>query len=1129
MHRHFFSTGGISMLKNITHGVSVWEEDTVIPTYQIGKPDKNPMFLEKRVYQGSSGRVYPHSVIDKITDTKVDKTYHALFLENKYLFVMILPELGGRIQRAYDKTNHFDFVYYNHVIKPALVGLAGPWISGGIEFNWPQHHRPSTFDPVNYKIIHNDDGSCTVCVGEIENMFRTKGITSITLYPDKAYIELKTQLYNRTELPQTFLWWANPAVAVNDNTQSIFPPDVTAVMDHGKRDVSTFPIATGTYYKIDYSSGVDISRYKNIPVPTSYMAYHSDFDFVGGYDHAKKAGILHIADHHISPGKKQWTWGCGDFGKAWYRNLTDSDGPYVELMTGCFTDNQPDFSWLAPYEEKCFTQYFMPYKKVGMIQNANIHVAVNLELTEKGLHVAAYATSEYKDAHLIVRAGNRTCIDRKITISPENTYDEVFPVGKEIKISQCRIEIDDASGKEIIECTPKEKSISKIPDPAKEPPLPADVKSTEDLYLYGLHVEQYHHATYEASDYYLEGLRRDPMDIRLNNAYGLLLMRRGKYKEAQKYFETAVKKLTRSNPNPYDGEPYFNLGLSLKYQGKTAKAYDDFYKSTWNGAWQDAGFYQVACIDAAKGDFQSALEHVERSILRNYHSMKARDLKLAILRKLGLVEKAKTYAEENLTIDPLDFASLFELAQLAKLQNKPDESKKAMDGLYGLMNVGPNPFLEISIGYADAGMYIEAVELLSDYVERQKDPEHVYPMIYYYLSFYCGKCGDARAEQRYLRLAANACSDYCFPHRIEDILVLEHAIENNPQDAKAPYYLGNLWYDKKQYSEAISNWERSRKLDSAFATVHRNLALAYYNKRNDGLSAMEEMKKAFELNPKDSRVFMEYDQLKKKQNISPAERLKAFKQYPELVKDRDDLYVEYVTLLNLTGNYAKAKEQIASRNFHPWEGGEGKITSQYINCHVELAKEAIRNENYQDAITLLHEATVYPHNLGEGKLIIAQENNIYYFMGCAYEKLNDEEKAKQCFLKASKGLSEPAGMMYYNDQPPETIFYQGLAWLKLRNRKEADSRFHKLLAYGEKHFYDNVRIDYFAVSLPDLMIFDEDLCKKNRIHCLYMMALGHIGLGNTAAAEKGLNEVLQKNPNHLGGIIHLNFLHSLTE
>ena len=309
--------------------VKIWEESIVIPTYEAGEADKNPMFLESRVYQGSSGKIYPYPTIEKISDEKKDKVYQAVWLENEYLKVMVLPELGGRIQRAYDKTNQYDFVYYNHVIKPALVGLCGPWISGGIEFNWPQHHRPTTFSPVDYMLIENGDGSKTCRICDVDQMYGTKGEASFTLYPGKAYIEIRGQLYNRTATPQTFLWWANPAVPVNDHTQSIFPPDVHAVMDHGKRDVSRFPIATGEYYKHDYSEGVDISRYKNIPVPTSYMAEKSEFNFVGGYDYQKQAGILHVADHHISPGKKQWTWGCGDFGKAWDRNLTDEDGLYM--------------------------------------------------------------------------------------------------------------------------------------------------------------------------------------------------------------------------------------------------------------------------------------------------------------------------------------------------------------------------------------------------------------------------------------------------------------------------------------------------------------------------------------------------------------------------------------------------------------------------------------------------------------------------------------------------------------------------------------------------------------------------------------------------------------------------------
>lgn len=260
------------------------EEIVKIPTYKTAEAEKSPLFIEKRAYQGSTGKVYPLPVTEKIYDEKELKEYKALILENDFIYVMILPELGGRIQRAYDKTNGYDFVYYNHVIKPALVGLAGPWISGGIEFNWPQHHRPSTFSPVDYSISENADGSVTAYVGETDVMYGTKGMAAITVYPDKAYIEIKGTFYNPTDYPQTFLWWANPAVAVNDNTFSVFPPDVNAVYDHGKRDVSTFPIATGEYYKYDYSAGVDISRYKNIKVPTSYMAAHSDFDFIGNFD-----------------------------------------------------------------------------------------------------------------------------------------------------------------------------------------------------------------------------------------------------------------------------------------------------------------------------------------------------------------------------------------------------------------------------------------------------------------------------------------------------------------------------------------------------------------------------------------------------------------------------------------------------------------------------------------------------------------------------------------------------------------------------------------------------------------------------------------------------------------------------
>lgn len=1040
--------------------VKVWEEKVTIPTYPVGKPDKNPMFLEKRVYQGSSGKVYPHTVIDKIFDNKMDKEYTAVFLENDYIKVMILPEIGGRIQRAMDKTNGYDFVYYNHVVKPALVGLAGPWISGGIEFNWPQHHRPSTFDPVDYTFYENDDGSATVVVGEIENMFQTKGMAKISLYPDSSYIEIKAQLYNRTDTEQTFLWWANPAVAVNDYTRSIFPPDVTAVMDHGKRAVSTFPIATGTYYKVDYSAGVDISRYKNIPVPTSYMAAKSDYDFVGGYDDKRQAGILHVADHHISPGKKQWTWGCGDFGKAWDRNLTDSDGPYVELMTGCFTDNQPDFSWLAPLEEKRFTQYFMPYQKLGTVHNATKDLVMNYE--NGAVHL--YATGNVGNITVSVFDKEHCVFEKNISLHTTDFYS--FDVDHAEKIVIKRNSLPyleyEVNGKK-----------QEVPEAASAPPDPEDCKTNEDLYLYGLHIEQYRHATYAAEEYYLEGLKRDRTDIRLNNAYGKLILKRGLFRESEKYFRTAVEKSVRSNPNPYDSEPYYNLGLSLLYQNRLDESYDAFYKSAWSNACQEAAFYYLACISMRKGDTALALEHIENAVIKNSRNFKALDLKAMILKKLGREEEANKIAKTVLEKDPLDIISRRILGE------KPD--------------IHYNTAIETAIEYAAGGFINAAIDIL-------EEDDSGYPLIRYYLSYYYHLLGQQDNADKYQKFAQNTDFTGCFPHRLTDSIVLEYIVSSYDRDWRAQYYLGCLLYDKKRYDEAINCWENSVSINNQFPTSHRNLALAYYNKKQDAARAETELETAFRLDETDARVLMELDQLYKKNGKSAQVRLELLSNHMDLVEWRDDLLTEYITLLNTMKKYDDAYTCMMSHNFHPWEGGEGKITAQYVFSLTAMAKREMDKGNDVKAIELLKKTAEYPHNLGEGKLYGAQENLQNYLLGIAYEKLNEADLAQTYFEKAAAGISEPQSAMFYYDQPPETIFCQGIALQKLGREKEAEERFNKLMAYADKHMNDHVRIDYFAVSLPDFLVFDEDLNKKNKVHCLFMKALGCLGKGESEQA-----------------------------
>ncbi len=1100
--------------------VRVWEDNIAIPTYDIGKPEKNPMFLEKRVYQGSSGVVYPHAVIEKIYDEKKDKIYKAVFLENAYIKVMILPELGGRIQMAYDKVKQRHFVYYNQVIKPALVGLTGPWISGGIEFNWPQHHRPSTFEPVDYTITENGDGSKTVWVNEVERMFRTKGMAGFTLYPDKAYIEIRGKVYNRTPFPQTFLWWANPAVKVNDHYQSIFPPDVYAVFDHGKRDVSSFPIASGTYYKVNYAPGTDISRYKNIPVPTSYMAITSKYDFIGGYEHDTKGGLLHVADHHISPGKKQWTWGHGEFGKAWDRNLTDEDGPYIELMTGVYTDNQPDFSWLQPYEEKAFVQYFMPYQEVGAVKNATKDAIVNLEFLDNSVEIKLYTTSEYEHIKISLNGSNKELFSEVIAASPEQPYSKTIILEDKINTEKITLSVTDLQSKKVLVSYRREKDIEiEIPSPAQAPKKPADVENTEQLFLMGLHLEQYRHATYVATDYYEEALRRDKKDIRNNNALGLWFLRGGKFKKAESYFRRAIATLVQRNPNPYDGEPFYNLGWALKMQGKNDDAFDAFYKSIWNDSWVHSGYLNLARIATAKNNFEQALDLIEKSLIKNYNSHSARHAKTFILRKLNSNDEAHRLIDESLKIDPFNYGCLFEKYLLHGQEKNGESAKSAAQLLKQITRDWVHNFIEYALDYAHAGLFEEASELLYFHIETSKD---LYPMLYYYLGWFAYESGDTKKAHDLFVYASSLSPDFCFPNRIEDVPVLEKAIEFNPNDAKAYYYLGNFWYDKRQYAEAINCWEQSVRIDPNFPTVNRNLSLAYYNKLNDPKGALSFLERAFLLDTSDARVLMELDQLHKKINTSPEKRLAFLEKYLLLVESREDLYLERITLYNQLENYQKAKDLIAAHTFHPWEGGEGKVVGQYLITHIELAKQAVNKREYHYALQLLNEAENYPLNLGEGKLFGTQENDIHYLKGIVYEHLNDQPSAHHYYKLAAEGVSEPVQAIFYNDPQPDKIFYRGLAFLKLGDENKANSIFKNLIEFGQQHLNDNIAIDYFAVSLPDLLVFDADLNYKNKIHCLYLMGLGNLGLGdkNLWNAERFFNEVLIMDVNHQGALIH---------
>jgi tetratricopeptide (TPR) repeat protein len=635
-------------------------------------------------------------------------------------------------------------------------------------------------------------------------------------------------------------------------------------------------------------------------------------------------------------------------------------------------------------------------------------------------------------------------------------------------------------------------------------------------------LEQYRHATRCPTLYWREALRRDPLDSRCNNAMGLLLYRRGRFEEAETYFRVAIRSLTRRNPNPYDGEAFYNLGLTLKMQERYDEAKDAFYKSTWNDAWQSAGFFELARLACRRGGHGEALELLERSLARNADHHRARHLKIAILRRLGRAKEARAEARNTLARDPLELGALNE----QRLLGGPDEFRLRLCG-----NV--STAVEVALDYAQAGLFDEAIALLEEAAgpqparrprsaEREACPAH--PMVHYYLGWVLLQKDDSAAARRAFARGATLPADYCFPNELECVLALTAAQRMNPRDARAPYYLGLFWYAHRRSSEAIASWERAARLDPPFPTVHRNLALAYYNKEGRPEKARRALEKAVVLDPTDARVLFERDQLDRRLGAAPRARLRRLERHATLVELRDDLSLERVTLMNVLGRHEEALRLLAKRRFHPWEGGEGRATGQYVKALLGIAHAQLEAGRFADALGMLERAREFPENLGEGKLPGARENDVLYFLGVAHAALGHEAESRESFRLAAQGATEPASTTYYNDAPPDLILYRGLAWRRLGRLRRAASIFRRLVDYGRRRLRDRVTIDYFAVSLPDFLVFEDDLTLRHRIHCHYMVGLGLLGFGRVAASRRQLERVLALDPSHVGAAMHLRLI-----
>jgi tetratricopeptide (TPR) repeat protein len=905
-------------------GAVAWQQPVEILTYAPAQPCRYPMFLDRRVYQGSSGRVYPLPFIDQISRVAQPVAWTAVHLENRWLRLMVLPELGGRIQVGYDKTAGYDFFYRNNVIKPALVGLAGPWCSGGVEFNWPQHHRPGTHLPVEWSIEHGHDGSVTLWCSDHDPFARMKGMHGVRLHPDRAEVELVVRLHNRTSQRQTFLWWANVAARVHEDYESFFPPDVRFVADHARRAVTGFPVADRPYYGVDYPAraarrpGADrIDFYRNIPVPTSYMVVDSDESFFGGYDHAADAGFVHWAARRISPGKKQWTWGNAPFGHAWDRHLTDSDGPYVELMAGVYTDNQPDFSWLMPGETKAFSQYWYPIHRIGVPVAANRDAAVHASADPSGrLRIGVAVTRDLPRATVRILHSGDELARWVVHLNPANP----LVVTADAPASARVVVLDEAGA--VLVATREPTEIGSPPWTATEPPAPGDVPVVDELYQIGVHLRQYRHPTRSPLPYWYEAIARDPGHAGSRIALADAAFSRGEYSAAAEHANAAIARLTARNLNPTDTEAFYLLGLIETRQGHHREAVAAFGRATWDRKWAQPALVELARLQAAGGEDAGALADIEQAARLDADDLRVCALRALLLHRAGRADEAAKVLAEGRGLDPLDVT----LRAIAGDRIAPADGRALIDAAMDLRAAGEVRAALDLLGRAAAAPPNAAgnVRPIAHYLQAMLLDELDLP--------------DEATTERHK--ARHADRRLAFPAGLDAHDALHAAVVADPIDATAHALLGMLLHDCGRATQAAWHWQRAIELGDDDPVTARNLGLVAYNVLGDDELAWESYQRAGRADPRDGRLLYEIDQLAARLRHGDAERLARLEANRGVVLERDDLTISYANLLVDVGQAEQALAVLESRQFQPWEGGEGRALAAWDRTRTALGLPA---------------------------------------------------------------------------------------------------------------------------------------------------------------------------------------------
>ncbi|MCA1620496.1 MAG: DUF5107 domain-containing protein [Acidobacteria bacterium] len=1000
----------------------VWEAPLSIPTYELGAPDPNPALLD---WQRRKWRpVYPYPMQDTLTARRVDKSYKAVYLENEYLKVTVLPELGGHVYAIFDKTANRDVLYTNHVVKYAMVAIRGAWVSGGIEWNFPDGHTLTTVSPIDYATRMEADGSAAVVVGDTERVQRMSWSIVCRLRPGSKALETEVTLNNRRETPGRYWYWSTAAAPATDDMRFVYPMR------------ETYPHAFWPVYSFPKEKGVDIGTYREVKNELSLFARNSKRDFFGVYYEKSDWGIVHVADHKELPGKKTWTWGTDESGRIWVDKLTDSDGQYVEFQAGRF-ETQMEHEFLAPHRVERFTEYWFPVNRMGGgFDEATRDAAVNVNVEGARSSVMLNSNAKFDDAELTVESAGRRLHSDSVDLDPAKTHTASFNIPADAAGRPLVVTLKAKDGRQLLRYStdaPADGNADFKPAtrPVPDPKAPA---SAEQAYVEGLAADKKSNERVARAAFH-EALKRDAGFAPAHTALGLSFYRSGEYERASGHLEAALRR------NKDAGDAHYYLGLVRRAQGRNVEAAEQLMWAVRTGHRESVARYVLGEMALAAGDTAGALEHLQQSVILDPRDLKARTALALAERLSGRLESAQQRVDAVVWDSPLDYFALAEQYEIHRARGNDAKADGARGQLWRLLSREPDSVLELAFDYLAAGRLQEGRAVLEEGIRRAgAQGRQAFPMLHYALGYFHEKAGDAaRAREQYV-LGAKGDTAFVFPHRVEELAVLRAAAAANPSDGRAAYYLGNALASKERGEEALTAWREAVRLDPSNGVAHRNLARALWLAAGKKDEAAAEYERAIAAAAEDFHLYVELDRLLADMNATPR-RIRLLEGAPEVVRQRSPVVQATAAAYVEAGRFGDAAALLERTQFTSGEG-EFAALGLFRRAHTGLAREHQRAGRHAEAAREFLRATEYPKNLGAGAPSMQSQAREYVAAAREFEAAGVREEAERLWRRAA---DEPLNSPTQPSEPwSEHYYFKAVALERVGRREEARALYQRL-------------------------------------------------------------------------------------